>query len=229
VSLQTFIRVILRNWWLILLTMLLTTGSAAFFVLRQQPVYQALTTIELKPSVAIEDPNSILNVVNALTRRNTINTIARKATSSTMQEQVAKKLNVSKDVIADANITAIALPETNLIEIRAESTDPAFAAQICNTVAQAVLGQTLEKVIEMEVIDPATPPTSAIAPQPLRVITLALLFGLALGIVFALIEYTLQQLRASGWRLSDDGLGGRPLATAGAEQATGGTRRTDGS
>lgn len=228
-SLQTFLRIMVRNWWLIVLAVVLTTGSTAFFVLRQQPIYRAVTTVELKPSVAIEDPNSILNVVNALTRRNTINTIARKATSTTMQEQVAQKLNVSRDVIADANITAIALPETNLLEIRAESTSPEFAAAICNTVAQAVLGQTLEKVIEMEVIDPATPPETPIAPQPVRVITLGMVFGLILGIIFALLEYVVQSLRASGFRLTDESVPNPQLAAVGPDNATGGTRRNDAS
>lgn len=203
-SLQTFLRIMIRNWWLILLAVVLTAGSTTIFVLQQQPIYRAVTTVELKPSVSLEDPNEILNTINALTRRNTINTVARKATSTTMQEQVAQKLGVSRDVMLDANITAIALPDTNLLEIRAESTSPEFAAAIANTVAQAVLGQTYEKVIQMEVIDPAAAPTTPVAPQPVRVITLGLAFGLLLGIVFALLEHALQTLRRSGFRLREE-------------------------
>jgi len=202
-SLSTFIRVLIRNWWLIVLATALTVGSTAVFVLLQKPVYQASTIVELKPSVVLEDPNQILNTINALTRRNVINTIARKATSMSMHEEVAREMGVPVEAVLSARVQTITPPETNLIEVRAQSTDPAFAAKVANTVAQKMLGQDYEKVISMEVIDPAVPPTSPIAPQPMRLLTLGLIFGLILGVAFALMEHALSVLR-SGIGILDD-------------------------
>ena len=202
-SLSTFIRVLIRNWWLIVLATALTVGSTAVFVLLQKPVYQASTIVELKPSVVLEDPNQILNTINALTRRNVINTIARKATSMSMHEEVAREMGVPVEAVLSARVQTITPPETNLIEVRAQSVDPAFAAKIANTVAQKMLGQDYEKVISMEVIDPAMPPTSPIAPQPVRLLTLGLIFGLILGVAFALMEHALSILR-SGIDILDD-------------------------
>ena len=202
-SLSTFIRVLIRNWWLIVLATALTVGSTAVFVLLQKPVYQASTIVELKPSVVLEDPNQILNTINALTRRNVINTIARKATSMSMHEEVAREMGVPVEAVLSARVQTITPPETNLIEVRAQSVDPAFAAKIANTVAQKMLGQDYEKVISMEVIDPAVPPTSPIAPQPMRLLTLGLIFGLILGVAFALMEHALSILR-SGIGILDD-------------------------
>lgn len=195
-SLSTFVRVLLRNWWLIVLATALTVGSTAVFVLVQKPVYEAATTVELKPSAVLEDPNQILNTINALTRRNVINTIARKATSMSMHEEVAQTLGVPVSAVLSAQIRTITPPETNLIEVRARSTDPVFAANVANTVARNMVGQDYEKVIAVEVIDPAIPPTSPIAPQPLRLLTLGLVFGVILGVAFALLEHFLQSLRA---------------------------------
>jgi succinoglycan biosynthesis transport protein ExoP len=202
-SLSTFIRVLIRNWWLIVLATALTVGSTAVFVLLQKPVYQASTIVELKPSVVLEDPNQILNTINALTRRNVINTIARKATSMSMHEEVAREMGVPVEAVLSARVQTITPPETNLIEVRAQSTDPAFAAAVANIVAQKMLGQDYEKVISMEVIDPAVPPTAPIAPQPVRLLTLGLIFGLILGVAFALIEHALSILR-SGIDILDD-------------------------
>ncbi len=202
-SLSTFVRILIRNWWLIVLATALTVGSTAVFVLLQKPVYQAATIVELKPSVVLEDPNQILNTINALTRRNVINTIARKATSMSMHEEVAREMGVPVEAVLSARVQTITPPETNLIEVRAQSVDPAFAAAVANTVAQKMLGQDYEKVISMEVIDPAVPPTSPIAPQPVRLLTLGLVFGLILGVAFALMEHALSVLR-SGIGILDD-------------------------
>ena len=205
-SLSTFVRVLIRNWWLIVLATALTVGSTAVFVLLQKPVYQASTIVELKPSVVLEDPNLILNTINALTRRNVINTIARKATSMSMHEEVAREMGVPVEAVLSARVQTITPPETNLIEVRAQSTDPAFAAAVANTVAQKMLGRDYEKVISIELIDPAVPPTSPIAPQPVRLLTLGLVFGLILGVAFALMEHALSVLRSG-----IDILDGKPL------------------
>ncbi len=213
-SLSTFVRVLLRNWWLIVLATALTVGSTAVFVLVQKPVYEAATTVELKPSAVLEDPNQILNTINALTRRNVINTIARKATSMSMHEEVAQTLGVPVSAVLSAQIRTITPPETNLIEVRARSTDPVFAATVANTVAQNMVGQDYEKVIAVEVIDPAIAPTSPVAPQPLRLLTLGLMFGVIVGVAFALLEHFLKGVRVAVETPGFDGITPQPALSA---------------
>jgi uncharacterized protein involved in exopolysaccharide biosynthesis len=213
-SLYTFVRILLRNWWLVAIATVLTAASTAVFVLIQKPIYQASTTIELKPSIELEDPNQILNTINALTRRNVINTIARKATSASMHEQVAEVMSIPVEWVRATQIQTVTPPETNLIEVRAQSTDPAFAAAVANTVVQKMLGQDYEQVISMEVIDPAVPPGAPISPQPVRLITLGIIFGLALGVGFAMLEHLLQSLRNSPLQLGAEIFDKRRLAPA---------------
>jgi uncharacterized protein involved in exopolysaccharide biosynthesis len=206
-SIETFVRVLLRNWWLVALAVVITTASTAAFVFMQEPVYRASTTVELLPSAELENPNDILNTINALTRRQVINTLARKATSGAMQQEIAEALNVPIAAVQGSNLAAIMIPETNLLEIRAESTNPQFAATVANTAAQRLLGQTLEKVIQMEVMDVAVPPTRAFEPRPQRVITLGFAFGLLLGIAFAMLEYFIQRGRETGVWFGLEGFG----------------------
>ncbi|HEX6287619.1 MAG TPA: Wzz/FepE/Etk N-terminal domain-containing protein [Herpetosiphonaceae bacterium] len=194
-DLDTFFRVLLRGWWLILLAVLVTVGSAAYAVSLQAPVYRATTTVELRPSGLLDDPRQIIDAQNSLERRTTINTVARNAMGSSMQEQVASTLGIQLEVVKDADIAAIVIPETNLIEISARSTEPTYAAAIANTVAEQLRKELPEKVLQMVITDRAAPPTTPVEPQPTRTITLGALFGLALGIGFALLGHVLQRMR----------------------------------
>ncbi|MBC8160022.1 MAG: lipopolysaccharide biosynthesis protein [Roseiflexaceae bacterium] len=191
-DLNAFLKALLRNWWLILLAVVTTTASTAYFVSQQPPNYRAESTIELVPSPALSENQaiSILSVLN--NKRTTINTYARKATSSTMAEQVAQILNVPLAVVTGANITSVVPPDTLLIEIRAEATDPKLAADISNTVSKQLISQALHKVMKINIIDVATPPLTPFEPQPARIITLSALFGVVLGIAFAVLEYLFQ-------------------------------------
>lgn len=194
VDFNTFLKALLRNWWLILLATAITTASTAYFVSQQPPNYRAESTIELVPSPALSENQaiSILSVLN--NKRTTINTYARKATSSTMAEQVAQTLNVPLAVVTGANITSVVPPDTLLVEIRAEATDPKLAADISNTVSKQLTSQALDKVMKINIIDVATPPSTPFEPQPARIITLGALFGGVLGIAFAVLEYLFQGL-----------------------------------
>lgn len=202
-DLDTFFRVILRGWWLIILAVLVTAGSAAYAVSLQLPVYRATTTVQLKPSDLLDDPRLVIDAQNSLERRTTINTVARNAMGSSMQEQVAKTLGIEVDVVKNAEITAIVVPETNIIEISARSVDPGYAAAISITVAEELRKQLPEKVLQMVITDRAVPPSAPIEPQPTRTITLGVMFGLALGIGFALLGYALQRLRGNNAAVPD--------------------------
>jgi capsular polysaccharide biosynthesis protein len=206
-DLRTFLSVVLRSWWLIALSVLTTAGSAAWVVRQQEPVYRAATRIEIKPSAALEE-GQYINVQRGLENRTIINTEARKATGTAMREQVAERLGVKPEDVAAADIAANVLPETNLIEIRAMSTNPRLAAALSNTVAAELSSQAPARVIEIEVIDSAAIPTVPVEPQPVRTITLGVLFGLALGVLFALGYFMLQTLRspspARGYDSTDD-------------------------
>lgn len=196
-DIDTFFRVLLRGWWLILLAVLVTAGSAAYAVSLQAPVYRATTTVQLRPSELLDDPRLLIDAQNSLERRTTINTLARNAMGSSMKDQVAKALGIPLEVVEDAEIAAIVVPETNLIEVSARSTEPSYAAAIANTVSEALRKQVPDRVMEMTIIDRAVPPTVPIEPQPTRTITLGVLFGLVLGIGFALLGHALTRLRVA--------------------------------
>jgi capsular polysaccharide biosynthesis protein len=195
-GMYTFLKVVLRNWWLIGLATLVTAGSTAFFVLRKPPVYRAATVIEMKPSSALTNPNQIGEAFDVLNRRGTLNTIARKAAMSSMNPLISQKLRIPVDEVRRAAIAAIVLPDSNLIEIRAQSTNPELAAAIANTAADIVMSQNPEKLLTMEIVEFAAPPSASIDPDPKQLIGLGVLFGAVLGVIFALLGHAVQVVLA---------------------------------
>ncbi len=187
-GIQQFLILMLRGWWLILLAVLVTTGSTAFFVSRQVPEYRATTTVELIPQPEL-NAREVVDVYDLLDKRNISNTLARKVEGSAMAHLVAEKLGIDPSVVASADISANVLPDSNIIEIAASSSSPELAAAICNTIAQEMLGQTPDKILQVEAIDRALPPSQPIAPQPTRMMILALMSGLVLGVIFVLVEH----------------------------------------
>lgn len=190
VNLETLLKVILRNAWLIILSVIITAGSATYVVLRQSPVYQATTTVLLAPSATLIEPRDIIDAQNALERRTLINTLASQVSTRSMQEQVAAILNLAP--IKDSDLWGQVVADTNLIEIRARSTDGNLAATISNTAAEELAKKVPLRMLAMDIVERAAAPPTPIEPQPVRVITLALLFGLAVGLGFAMLRHAIQ-------------------------------------
>lgn len=204
---------LLRNWWVVVLAALVTTGSTYLIGMQQDPIYQASSTVELKPSPALADSQmiSIMNVISS--RRTALNTYARKATSGTVKERVAEQLGVRLAVVRSANISASVLPETTLIEIRARANDPQLAADISNAVAQELLRSVPDKVMIFELVDYAAPPGSPVEPQPTRLLTTGVITGVVLGLLCALGLMLLQRFletRAAAQPSAGKALAGSP-------------------
>ena len=192
-DLMEVLKSLLRSWWIIVLAVGITTGSTVYIGMQQPKIYQATSTVEIGPSLTLEE-NQIINIINVLTnRRTSINTYARKATSGTIKERVAARLGVPQSVVNQAGIIATVLPETTLIEIRARATDPKLAAAISDAVAQELVRQAPDTVMMIEIIDYANPVSDAIEPQASRLLTMGIITGGALGIGFALAIYIVER------------------------------------
>ncbi len=121
--------------WLIVLITGLAVGIAYFVSKSIKPVYQAKTTVlvnEAPSSTAIDISSVNLSTDLALT-------YSQMMTKSLFLDEVAKRLGLAK--LDPTTVTAIPEASTQLINITAESTDPAMAAQIANTLVQVFSNQ----------------------------------------------------------------------------------------
>lgn len=197
-DIQEILAHLLKSWWVVVLSVVITASSTLAFGLHQDKIYQATTTVDVQPSTTLSD-NQMINIINVLSnRRTTTNTFARRATSGYVEARIASKLNVSRDVVAGANLTAVVPPETTLIEIRAEANDPKLAAAISNAVAEELVKEAPSLVIMIEIVDYADPESSPISPQPSRLLTMGIVTGVILGLIFAILLYVLQRFLMPG-------------------------------
>ena len=185
--------VVVRWWWVLLLG-LAAGGSAAWGVSQLvSPTYRAAATIVVNQSAA---PGRV-TYSDALLSQQLVKTYARMATQRVVLEQVAEELqlDVGLDDL-DELLSGIAIAQTQLLEIRAETPDPVLARDLANAVARVFIEQQqpflppgrAEQVLR--IAQPASQPTVPIAPRPIVNAVLGALAGLlAAGAIAAVLEY----------------------------------------
>jgi capsular polysaccharide biosynthesis protein len=122
---------ILRRWWLaLLLVPLVGAGSAYWLSTQREPAYSASTTLFIRHA----SPTSADVTAAKLLAK----TYSQLVTSQPVLERVRTELGVAESPSALASqIKAIAVPDTQIIEITVENRDPQMAATIANTLGAA--------------------------------------------------------------------------------------------
>src|SRR5215213_7668513 len=146
-------RGMLRFWWLPLLTLLLAIPAAWFFTARQQNIYRASTTVIVGPNRRITNAREITEVYNTLDRRSIMATLAKTPVTGAVKEQVAAELGA----VNDYEISAVVIPDTNILEISADGPNPETALQIANAIAgkTALYAAGFYDTFELKILDPA--------------------------------------------------------------------------
>lgn len=130
-ELRDYLRVLTRRKWIICLVTLLVTAAAVVASLAQTPVYQGTAEVLLqsKASESLFDPNS--GVRNDPTRA--IQTEIQVLRSRPVRDLVRERIGNAPKVAASA------VGQTDVLEVRAQSTDPEKAALIANTYATSYI------------------------------------------------------------------------------------------
>lgn len=181
------VAVIVRYWWLVVFSTLLVSVSVEVVSLRQPATYGASTIIELQPRSTLTQPVQVTNAIEAIQNKTVPTTLAHKATASSVQEQVAKRLNVPIKVLTDASLGAAVLPDTGLIEIHAQSVNGTLAAALTNTTAQVLGEQLTMPLLQTNIVNLAAPSTLPLDSGKIRAIALGVFLGVVLGMVLAFL------------------------------------------
>ena len=185
---------IVVRWWWVLLLGLAAGGSAAWGVSKLvSPTYRATATIVVNQSAA---PGTV-TYSDALLSQQLVKTYTRMATQRVVLEQVAQDLQLAIDLSDLGDLVAgLAIAQTQLLEIRAETPDPAFARDLANAVAQVFIEQqqpflpTGRGDQTLRIAQPATLPKFPIAPRVILNTLIGAFAGLlAAAAIAALLEY----------------------------------------
>ncbi|MEY2419133.1 MAG: tyrosine-protein kinase, partial [Actinomycetota bacterium] len=187
-ELQAFVSLIRRRWPIVVLAFVIClAGSAA---ISQSQTKQYATTARLFVSVP-----DVINVQQAVQANQVtselMQTFAKMVDDNITTGRVFNRLNarVPVDRIR-AKVSASALPQTFLIDVRGGDPDPALATTLTNETAEA-LKSVIDQLgkasgIEATILSRAPRPVDPVSPKPGRDITVGAFLGLALGAVIAL-------------------------------------------
>lgn len=180
-----------RLWVIVLITIMsvLISGVVTFFLL--VPVYETSTTLMVTRAQDITETH--LQYQDILISHRLVNTYREITTSNRVLYRVIDALGI--EMSADemrAMVAVTSLRDTEIIKISVENTDPAFASNLANAIAQVFMEEVVEimRIENVHIIDEARLPENPVRPRPLLNIALAGVLGfmLGLGLIF-LIEY----------------------------------------
>jgi capsular exopolysaccharide synthesis family protein len=135
-TLRDYLRTIRRRKGTVLLPLIIATGSAIGFSSVQEPVYQATAEVLLQPTTG----ENLFD--QASDNRNQVQTEIRILTSAPVLATVRKQFGVTPQV------SARAIPETDLFQVSAKRRSPKEAADIANTYVRAYIDYRRDKIVE---------------------------------------------------------------------------------
>lgn len=186
-ELTYYLRIVGRRWPFAIIGLLITTGLTFAFLQRQPFVYQSTGTMVVRPRT-VNSADGV-RAIDTLTRGVEISsTYATIARSNLIRERAKERLGPSVDT-AGTTVSSEVVTATSILEVSVTGRDPevvtAFATEITRETV-AFVGE-LQPVFELQIIDEPQLPTRPIAPKRTLILGTGVVFGLGVGVVFALL------------------------------------------
>ena len=129
-DLKNYINILWRRKWVILLTLLLTFGVVYLGTMMTEPVYRAAAVLR----IAVSSGGS-LSSQDYIYADQLMNTYVEMATRKPVLDELSKRLDLTRPL----GIRVEIIPNTELIEITVQDTDPGLAAMAANTLAEVLI------------------------------------------------------------------------------------------
>lgn len=180
-----------KNWWLILLTAMTALTVSLAISYAAVPQYRAVARFIIIPSSSLTSGADVVRSLDTLDRRSVVATYAEVMNSSRIFEGSADFLGLDANaLIEDYKIQAVDLPDSSVLELTVSGPDPALAAQLANAIGfqSITFTRSLNLIYELNFLDTAIPAELPFSPEPLRDGLVALLLGVAMGGVLAVVS-----------------------------------------
>jgi succinoglycan biosynthesis transport protein ExoP len=138
-ELRNYINILLRRKWVIILTIVVTMIVVVIGTRLQTPIYQASTVLRIATSAS----GQLSYAVSAyyIYSERLMNTYLEIVTSRPVLSNLENRLALTKAPVVKAEV----LPNTELIKITVEHTDPQIAAKTANTLADILIEQSAQQ------------------------------------------------------------------------------------
>lgn len=186
----TYLQILRRGWWIILLTMLAAVTAAVVATSRMPAQYQSLSRYVVGPNADLVQDTDLLRSLDTLERGTIIATYAEIFGSESVTSAAHQEIQLAKQAAEDYLITSYGLPETNILVISVRGTDPNMVMKLNQAVANQGLAyiETLNQVYSLNLLDAPQQPDAPVGPDQLRNVGIALVLGIGLGGMLALLR-----------------------------------------
>jgi len=189
-EIKMYLRMLRRGWWLMVLCPLLAvivSLTLSYFTL---PTFVATARYIVSPDAAFSGGSDVITSINTLDKRSIATTYSAVLNSDTIFTQAIVDLKLDPIQVSDYLRSAIVLPESNVLEVSVEGSNPQIVMMLANDIGKQAIAYIdgLNQGFNIRVLDPAQIPTEPVRPKPLRDASLAIVFGLVLGGSLAIIR-----------------------------------------
>ncbi|MBK8984682.1 MAG: hypothetical protein IPM39_01150 [Chloroflexi bacterium] len=186
-------QIVKRGWWIILLTAVVAVVASLIYSSISPRIYRTTTRFIVSPQAGIASETDYFRSLDTLDRRSIITTYAEVFGSNRIVGEAVASLGESVAVMEDYTVTAVGLPEANVIQVTVEGPDPAIVMQIANAIGERSTEyiEGLYFMYAITLLDSPSVPKGPISPTPLRDALVAAILGLAVGAVLAVAYVSL--------------------------------------
>lgn len=195
-SLQDYLSVLARRWWVIATVTALGVVAALGLTLITTPTYSAGASVYVAVVGSANPGDLQVGNVFAVQRAATYAQLVR---TPAVLERAASSLRDGTDVEAlKATITASVRVDTSIIDIFAMGTDPQIVANHANAVASALAvaveeldGPASASLIALDIVDRALPPEVSDSPRLRPNLLVGFIVGAVLGVGYVVLRFAL--------------------------------------
>ena len=195
IRIKMYLQALWQNWWIIALTVIVAVGATLFLNVLARPVYQTRLQLLIAPNVTNFEGRDLIYSLDTLDQRSIVATYVEIVNSNRIRREAIAEVGLSADEAPRYQMTAVALPEANVLELAVEGPDADLVADMANAAANQTIAYVSETydIFRLELLDPAPVPQRPISPTPVRDASLALMIGLVLGGVLAIFRDQIRQ------------------------------------
>jgi succinoglycan biosynthesis transport protein ExoP len=196
-QIRQYILILRAGWWIILAVLLVTSGAGLAYSYAQAPTYEAAATFVVNPSVRIAETYDLLYSIDTLAGRTSLaTTYANILKSRQVIDSAAASLGLSPDSLAEYDINAVVLPDSNVLLLQVQGPSAYLAADLANSIGTSGLEyiSKLQAVYELRRLDAALVELKPVSPDHVTNITLSVALGLLGGVSLVILRQVLLQL-----------------------------------
>lgn len=189
-ELKMYLQALWRNWWIIVLTVLSAVGASLLLSSVTAPTYRTSLQLLVLPNMAAYEGRDLIYSLDTLGSRSIVATYVEIVNSRRIYRETVNTLGLEVEERPNYKLSAVALPDTNVLEVSVEGPDPTLVAEMANRAAEETINyvKNTYDIYSIDLLDSASIPVSPISPQPLQDASLALAVGLILGCALAIVR-----------------------------------------